>query len=167
MTVILLFTTIVLVNSSTAKSESDREGSINSMVIGRPQQQYLGDLSENSPLPFSIPLDLNTDTPAGTYSVSLRVIYSDNLRNTHELILDGNVEYEPVLPQSNAGSQNLSFMNIILVATIAAAVIVTSILFIRRRRKKGVYSQRRSIDNLGNKEVDLFLSDESNSELKR
>ena len=65
-----------------------------SLVTGPSQQQYLGDLSENSPLPFSIPLSIDSDLPSGDYPVSLNVTYSDNLRMVHELLLNDTVVYE-------------------------------------------------------------------------
>jgi hypothetical protein len=163
---VALFTTIDLVNSATAPNN---QASVDSFLTSRPQQQYLGDLTENSPLPFSIPLELNNDATAGTYPVNLRVTYSDNLRNVHELILNGTVHFEPVLPQSSntAGSQSLSFIFLLIVAAIAVAATLTSIILVRRRKRKKAFSRTRSLNNLEKEEVDLFLSDESRSDLKR
>ncbi|MGH9983860.1 MAG: hypothetical protein ACRD8W_07885 [Nitrososphaeraceae archaeon] len=162
-----LFTTIELVNSTTAKS--NEQGSINSLLTSRPQQQYLGDLLENSPLPFSIPLDIDRDALAGIYPVNLRITYSDNLRNVHELILNGTVEYKPVLPQStnNTGSQSLnSLITILVAAGVAVAAVVSLIFLFRRRKKKKVVLQQRSIDNLEREqEIDL-LSDGPSSDQK-
>jgi len=49
---VALFTTIELVNHS----DSSQNQLNKSLVMGPSQQQYLGDLSENSPLPFSVSL---------------------------------------------------------------------------------------------------------------
>src|SRR5918992_927679 len=72
-----LFTTVEMVsnrqtNSSTTSSSTipDQAGSL---VNEFPPQQYLGDLSENSPLPFSIPLNINKDAPGGAYPVSIKI----------------------------------------------------------------------------------------------
>jgi hypothetical protein len=173
---VALFTTIDLVNSTTAAPNG--QGSVSSFLSSQPQQQYLGDLSENSPLPFSIPLDINRNAPAGTFPVNLRVTYSDNLRNVHNLVLEETVEYEPLPSQSanNGGGQNVNFINLLLVAvmdiptmtaTIAISAIAVWILLIRRRRKRKKAFSKKSIDNLENEGIDLFLSDGTHSDQKK
>ncbi|MFL6502075.1 MAG: hypothetical protein ACJ70W_00915, partial [Nitrososphaera sp.] len=116
--------------------------------------QYLGDLEDNSPLPFSIPLGVGSSgsgsLPAGNYPVSLRVTYSDELRNTHDVILNSTVSYSPPQQQqenssnqgflgfgsttsneSSPGTSPAPVLPIILAAIGAAAIIV---IIIRRRR---------------------------------
>nr|MDQ5875596.1 hypothetical protein [Thermoproteota archaeon] len=119
--------------------------------------QYLGDLEDNSPLPFSIPLAISTSDDnsnssglgAGNYPVSLRITYSDELRNAHEVILDGTVQYSP--PQQEEDAPNQGFLGFsssnaesgttntvlpllfILAAVVAAAV---AIIIIKRRRSR-------------------------------
>jgi hypothetical protein len=163
---VALFTTIDLINSTTAPNEQD---SVSSFLASQPQQQYLGDLTENSPLPFSIPLDINREAPAGTLPVNLKVTYSDNLRNVHSLILEGIVEYKPVLSQSasNNGSQSANFLYLLLVAVIAVAAVMVSILLVRRRKKRKKAFSARSIDNIENEGIDLFLSDRTRSDQKK
>lgn len=163
---VALFTTIDLANSTTAPNEQD---SVSSFLASQPQQQYLGDLTENSPLPFSIPLDINRNAPAGTFPVNLGVTYSDNLRNVHNLILEETVEYEPIPSQSssNSGSQSLNFLNLLPVAVIVIAAVTVSIFLIRRRRKRKNAFSRRSTDNLEDEGIDLFLSDRIHSDHKK
>jgi hypothetical protein len=121
--------------------------------------QYLGDLDDNSPLPFSIPLAIsstNDDNGSGSlgtgnYPVSLRITYSDELRNTHEVVLDGTVSYNP--PQREEDAPNQGFLGIgsstagggstannfvvplvSIFAAIGIAVVV--IIMVRRRRSR-------------------------------
>src|SRR5918999_391529 len=109
---IALFTTVEMINtggantstSSASSASSDTKQAPRHLVNEFPPQQYLGDLSENSPLPFSIPLNINKDAPGGAYPVSIKVIYSDTLRNTHELVLNGTVNYTPKSTNSSSGS---------------------------------------------------------------
>jgi hypothetical protein len=132
-----LFTTIELANSATQSSLND------SLVTGTSQQQYLGDLSENSPLPFSIPLDFASDLPAGSYPVTLNVTYSDNLRAVHELLLNDTVVYEGTLSTSNSNESNSeafslinefsSFFPILIIIIVGGLV---GLFLIRRRKKK-------------------------------
>ena len=145
--------------------------------------QYLGDLEDNSPLPFNIPLAISTsddnsnssDLGAGNYPVSLRITYSDQLRNAHEVILEGTVQYSP--PQQEEDAPNQGFLGFssssnaesgttnsvlpvlfIFAAVVAAAV---AIIIIKRRR-----SRSRRISKLmaeqGDDDEDLepFSSDE-------
>ena len=105
---VALFTTIELVNPAN-NAESSQSNLNKSLDTGSSQQQYLGDLSENSPLPFSIPLSIDSESPAGNYPVSLNVTYSDNLRMVHELLLNDTVVYEgQPSASSNSDSNNAS-----------------------------------------------------------
>ena len=132
--------------------------------------QYLGDLEDNSPLPFSIPLAIgingnngsssssgggssSSSLAAGNYPLSLRITYSDELRNTHAVILNRTVSYNPPQQQENAPNQGfLGFgsstgesggattsvvpLVFILGVVATAAVVITIIIRRRSRRKK-------------------------------
>src|SRR6185503_12832558 len=91
---VALFTTIEVVDAG-------------GLVMDLPPQQYLGDLEENSPLPFSIPIDVGS-TGAGTYPVSLKITYKDNLRQLHTLDINTQVKFAPEQPttESQAPSFN-------------------------------------------------------------
>src|SRR5215217_7883927 len=70
--------------------------------------QFLGDLAVNSPLPFNIPLQITQqssgqEATGNGYPISLRITYSDELRNTHELVVDETIGFEPI--QSSTGQQ--------------------------------------------------------------
>ena len=147
-----LFTTIeIQSNNSTAANQ-------NALVPITYTPQYLGDLEDNSPLPFNIPLAIgingnngssSNNLAAGNYPISLRITYSDELRNTHAVILNRTVSYSP--PQQEESAPNQGFLGFgssagqsgtttsvlplvfILVAAVAAAVVI--ILVIRRRSR--------------------------------
>ena len=87
--------------------ESDTQEGLQSL---RPivSSQFLGDLAVNSPLPFNIPLqitqqNLGQEVTSSDYPISLRITYSDELRNTHELIVDETIRLEPI--QARTGQQ--------------------------------------------------------------
>jgi hypothetical protein len=147
-----LFTAIEMIRTPTPANQS-----ILIPVTYTPQ--YLGDLEDNSPLPFSIPLAIDsggTNSPsfaAGNYPVSLRVAYSDELRNTHEVILNSTVSYDPPPQQEEAPNQgflglgsttadesttstSLPLLSIILAAIAAAAFVIIIVRRRRSRRKK-------------------------------
>jgi hypothetical protein len=146
-----LFTTIVLRSNATSPDQ-------NSIAPISHTPQYLGDLEDNSPLPFSIPLAIgsnddngNSSNPgAGNYPVSLRITYSDELRNPHEVILDGTVSYSP--PQQEEDAPNQGFLGfgssstaesgttnsplpLLLIFAVIVAAAVGIVIVIRRRSK--------------------------------
>ncbi len=119
---VALFTTIELVDAG-------------NLVTDLPPQQYLGDLEENSPLPFSIPVDVGAG--AGTYPVSLRVTYKDNLREVHTLDIDSEVNFVPVLTtDESAAAPGLEMAIPIVIGIVAVAVV--AVVLIRRRQKSAL-----------------------------
>jgi hypothetical protein len=102
-------------------------------VSALPPSQYLGDLEENSPLPFSIPIDVGS-AGAGTYPVSLKITYKDNLRQLHTLDINSQVKFAPEQPSTE--SQGPSFNPAIPVGIGIAVAIAIIIVVIMRKRKK-------------------------------
>ena len=142
---IALFTTVEMINTGQSNTSTSSASSVTKQVPRHlvnefPPQQYLGDLSENSPLPFSIPLNINKDTTGGAYPVSIRVTYSDTLRNTHELVLNGTVNYTPKSTNSSTGSGGFlgssELSNTIVPLVIVLAIISIIVIFIRRRQSR-------------------------------
>ncbi len=122
--VIALFTTVDLVSA---------EG----LVTKLPPQQYLGDLSENSPLPFSIPVETG-NARAGTYPVVLRVEYKDSLKQTHALDIKSEVAFEPEQTGAQAAAnqqQAAGMQQLVIVGAIIAAAVIAAVVLIMRRRK--------------------------------
>jgi hypothetical protein len=151
-----LFTTIEIQSNPTSTNQSG-------LVPLTDTLQYLGDLEDNSPLPFSIPLAIGTNDDngsrssslaAGNYPISLRITYSDELRNTHQVILNRTVSYSP--PQQEEAAPNQGFLGfgspttdesgttnsvlplVFIFLTIAAAAVVIVIVMRRRSRKKRI-----------------------------
>jgi hypothetical protein len=183
---VALFTTIELFNPAN-NPESSQSNSNKSLVTGPSSQQYLGDLSENSPLPFSIPLRIDSELPAGNYPVSLNVTYSDNLRMIHELLLNDTVVYEgQPSASSNSNSNNAAFTlengfsSIFPMVIIIIIVIAVGLFLIRRRIKRKKEGKRintkitsasrpsetNTINEVSDQDSDFFLDDESTSKNK-
>ena len=165
---VALFTTVEMIKSPFSKEKS--------LVKQFPSQQYLGDLSENSPLPFSIPLTIENSTKAGTYPVHLRVAYRDDLRILHEITMNGSVDFKPIQQTthegqsifaigniSNDNTRNSSIVYILIILAIAIIIIVT-IFVLRKRRSKSKLSKilgsgRNSIKNEeGEEDIHSLLS---------
>ncbi|MDQ3903817.1 MAG: hypothetical protein M3247_09295, partial [Thermoproteota archaeon] len=131
--------------SSPSSSTSDKSSNI---ILVPVSSEYVGNLAENSPVSFSIPLKIvqvpttaggqktgdnvltqnttitrstmvsssfaspsitidgnSNNTTPGTYPVSLKITYSDDLRNSHELILNKTISFEFEQTQSDNPSQ--------------------------------------------------------------
>ena len=157
---IALFTTVEILDTrlsikSSSSTLTPKEQPTSSLVDEFPPQQYLGDLSENSPLPFSIPLDINKDAPRGVYHVSIKVTYSDTLRDTHELVLNGTVNYTP--KSTNTSTESVGFLGFgelsytILPLVLILAIISIIVLIIKRRQ-----ARKRRTSNSNVKELELF-----------
>ena len=165
-----LFTTIEIVRSPTAVNQSI-------LVPVTYTPQYLGDLEDNSPLPFSIPLATGNSSSntvaAGNYPVSLKITYSDELRNTHEVILNNTVSYSPPQQEEEASNQgflgfgsttsdenttngSVALLPIILVPIVVAAL---AILLVRRRRSKNKKISRLMSGRDDNDEFDESLDE--------
>ncbi|MRN40614.1 MAG: hypothetical protein FIO02_06175 [Nitrosopumilales archaeon] len=146
-----LFTTVELVKSNSGKR----------FIPITPPAQYLGDLSVDSPLPFSMPLNIDNRTLStiqpGIYPITLKITYSDDLKISHVLLVNSSVDFEPKHAQSSNGAGGsgggLSGFGIFVIAAIAAVIVF---LFVRRRRSK---SKRTKLQS--SKDVDPFLDDVS------
>ena len=98
---VALFTTIEIINNNETSSKLPNFSQSRDVLKQLPLQssslpQYLGDLTENSPLPFSIPIEIKSGTEKGKYLTNLKISYKDDLRTEHDLILNQTVNFKPV-----------------------------------------------------------------------
>jgi hypothetical protein len=135
--------------------------------------QYVGDLSSDSPTPFSIPLT-GTIMP-GTHHVSFKVVYADDLKQVHTLTLNGTVNVPQPTSSANArqgsgfasilgsafGLRGGTMMLIYLPVTGASAVVAT--VFVMKKR----HSSKNKLQKNDKKDVDIeALLDDSISDKK-
>jgi len=146
-----LFTTIELVGSSSGTEKQLQEPLSSSPTTLNVSQnrpiikpvssfpQYLGDLDENSPLPFSIPLAIDNHTAPGVYPVSLKITYSDDLRNSYSVIRNGTVQFISTAAPGNQGQSFLINNNIvtILIFIIIVLGVIFTLRWLRSKRSKG------------------------------
>ena len=121
---VALFTTIEVVDAA-------------GLVTNLPPQQYLGDLEENSPLPFSIPVDVG-DAQEGDYPVKIKVTYKDNLRQLHTLEFDSNVRFVPEVSEDEAAAGQGMDMTVPIVIGVIVAAVIAAVVIIRRRKKSAL-----------------------------
>ena len=167
---VALFTTIEINNNNEVSSKLTSNSSQSGDLIKQlplqslPSPQYLGDLTENSPLPFSIPIDIKSNTENGKYMTKLKVNYKDALRTEHDLVLSETVYYQPVeMDRTNARDNSSSsilgftisnFMTTIIVMFILSILIVITIIFViiftikkRKNKKAKLYKSLKYQDN--------------------
>ena len=113
-----LFTTIETTKSSSGKS-----------FIPILPPQYLGDLSVDSPLPFSIPINVDNKTmaeiPPGTHPITLNITYSDDLKIPHQLLVNSSVDFKTKQSQSSrTGSNNSGLFGSVI------TTIINNIMFV-------------------------------------
>ncbi|HEY7082116.1 MAG TPA: hypothetical protein VH500_20680, partial [Nitrososphaeraceae archaeon] len=120
-------------------SQSDGLGlSASSYLL--PPPQYLGDLQPDSPLPFSIPLtNVDNSTLQGSHPVSLKITYSDDLKNSHEVTINQTLQVKPQISHTRGDrhSQNtiLGIPLPILILVIVAIIAFVIVRIVRKRRK--------------------------------
>lgn len=174
-----LFTKVDLLNLKPISNSINNNNSNNNIYKGKtiflskPQEQYLGDLDANSPLPFSIPIELNDNPISEKYSFILNVTYSNDLRQIQHTVLNGTVDVDlPKERESENESESQSigiidviFKNYFILIIIIAIIIVTTIiviLYVKRRKKSSLSSFKFGIgnenndDELKNKDYSLF-----------
>ncbi|HKZ62377.1 MAG TPA: hypothetical protein VJZ68_08200 [Nitrososphaera sp.] len=105
------------------------------LVSDLPPPQYIGDLEENSPLPFSIPVEVDSNSGAGTYPVSLQITYKDDLRELQTIDIDSEVQFTPEQP-ADESTQNSSMAMALPVGIGAAIAAAIGIAVALRSRKK-------------------------------
>ncbi|MGE5633774.1 MAG: COG1361 S-layer family protein [Deltaproteobacteria bacterium] len=134
-----------LINNNNNSDNNGHKG--NAILLSRPQEQYLGDLDANSPLPFSIPIDLNANAIPGKYLFTLNVTYSDDLRQIHHAVINGTADVN--LPkESESESQSFGIIDvitknyimlIIVIAIIITAATIIGIFYAKRRKKSSSF----------------------------
>ncbi|WP_415282641.1 COG1361 S-layer family protein [Candidatus Nitrososphaera sp. FF02] len=142
--VLALFTTVELTSA---------EGLVDSL----PPEQYLGDLTENSPLPFSIPVDVS-DADAGTYPIKLQVQYKDSLRQLHTFNVTSSVEFVPEDPLADESAQSADAgMGMIAIIAVIAVAAVVAFLLVRRRKRSALKSKLQFSKQNGGSDIESVL----------
>ena len=102
-------------------------------------QQFIGDLTPDSPIPFSIPIRGLNSLQSGMYKVAFKVTYADDLKEFHSVILNGTVSIIKNSQSGTTASRTNSIFDqiplpIVIGAGIAIAVVIA--FLIKRKRSK-------------------------------
>ena len=117
--------------------------------------QFLGDLTPDSPIPFSIPLSGISYLQPGSYPVSFKVVYADDLKSQHTLVLNGTV-FVGRAPQTNAGQHKsiLDQFPISLPALIGIIIAAIAGVIVARRIK----SKKQKMKMLTGSDTDIVAA---------
>ena len=99
-------------------------------------QQFIGDLSPDSPIPISIPIrGINYLSP-GMYQVAFKVTYADDLKNFHTVVVNGTVNIARSPPVNTSANQHTLIDSIPLPVLVGAPIAaVAAIVFLVKRKK--------------------------------
>ncbi|MEK6946320.1 MAG: hypothetical protein AABX32_01830 [Nanoarchaeota archaeon] len=122
--------------------------------------QYLGDLTDDSSIPFSIPLPFSS-IPPGTYPFSFKVTYADDLRTFHDVVFDENISISQTIQQTqsstNQNQSGFDFLSTeVIVGIIIAVVILIAIFYIRKNKSTSQPSE----------DLDFLLEDKSDPKIE-
>ncbi len=150
----------------------DQPRNINPQSIGSsassfflPPPQYLGDLQPDSPLPFSIPLtNVDNSTLTGSHPVSLKITYSDDLKNSHEITINQTLQVKPQISHTRGDrhGQNSIFgiplpVIILIIIAIIALVLVRMIRKRRRARADALVASESSQPGADEDDIEKLL----------
>jgi hypothetical protein len=129
--------------------------------------QYVGDISADSSIPFSIPVKQANLLKPGMNPVTLKIAYADDLKNFHDLVLDAQVSFEQ--KQNPANSDRVrqgpmfGIMQTIFIPIIAVAAIVVAVVIIRKQR---ISKNPKLINKQNNfeSEIDTLLDEHTNKD---
>lgn len=115
--------------------------------------QYIGDVSSDSSIPFSIPTpDL---LKKGTNPLTFKISYADNLKNFHDAIFESQVNFEPKIDRQERKQGGLD-MQLLIPIIIAGAAIPSAIVIIKKRKKPS-HANQSNFES----EIDALLDEHS------
>jgi hypothetical protein len=120
--------------------------------------QYMGDLTEDSSIPFSIPLPISS-IPDGKHSFSAKVKYADDLRDFHEIVFDDTINISQVTRQASSnerGGTNTPFMSMEVLVGIVTGIVVVSAVILKIRKNHNKI-------NPSGDDLDFLLDDSKSS----
>ncbi|MCE9651768.1 MAG: hypothetical protein K8Q89_01710 [Nitrosarchaeum sp.] len=143
------------VNPDHTNPQGSQQTSTSKKLTSAPQ--YLGDLPDDSTIPFSITLPPSQIIP-GTYPATFKIVYTDDLKKSHEVLIDSHVTFEP--PQNNLNSVRNQRSNtdipIYVYPIIAAAAVGIAVVIIKIKKSKS-----KSKNNYNKDDIVSILDDTS------
>lgn len=159
-----LYTNIQLVGEQQVGKTIASDSSSNKTNSNQMPAQYIGDISADSSIPFSIPLGQNSLKP-GDNPIKLKVVYADDLKNFHEVSLDSQVHFEQRPPPNSERRQGSSFGQIqtLLIPIIGTGAAAVAVVVVKKQRSS---KKKSSSQNNFESEIDSLLDEHANKDKK-
>ena len=114
------------------------------------EPEYLGDLTDDSSIPFSIPLSIANLSP-GMYPFTFKVTYADDLKNFHDIEFSENINVDKIQEMSSGSRQGRpssddSSSLFVIIGGIAAAGVVGGIVY-KKRKSKGSFKKENKFND--------------------
>ena len=110
------------------------------LVLTQESSSYIGDVEENSPVPFTVAAYVKSDVQNGTYPVTITVTYTDDLFEEHTFNITVYVRVQKSSSEESESEEKVSFIDLlyqggltILISAVALIAIV--VLFLRKSAK--------------------------------
>lgn len=132
-----LYTNVQLLSANGAENSQIVEAVPSDARPAAPSQ-YVGDISADSSIPFSIPLGQSEILKPGLNHVTLKITYADNLKNFHEIIWDGQVNFEkrPNPDDVDKAKRSSASNDQIIIIGVILAAVAGAIVFLKKRSSK-------------------------------
>ncbi len=145
---------------------SQRGSSSHTGISADSAPQYIGDLSADSPTPFSIPL--SGDINPGIHQVSFKVVYADSLKHFQEVTVNGTVNAQQSSPTGNI-RQGSEFglgiprsMMMLIYLPITGVSVAAATVFVMRKRNSSKTKKTKNPQNGKDFDIASLLDDSSN-----
>jgi len=120
-------------------------------------QQFIGDLTPDSPIPFTIPVNGIGLLQPGMYQVAFRVTYADDLKNFHNVIINGTVNVGRSQQSATSGTQSSSiFDQIPLPMVLGVGIAVAAGIAVLIRKKKSANQKLKMMTQSSTDIVSIF-----------
>ena len=102
---------------------------------------YIGDLDENSPVPFTVEAIVKSDTANGSYPVVIKLYYEDDQFNPHEMNITVIIDVIKVSQTTTSNTQQITLLDMLYeggwtLVIIGIAFVAIIVLYNRKMAKK-------------------------------
>ena len=102
---------------------------------------YIGDLDENSPVPFTVEAIVKSDTANGSYPVVIKLYYEDDQFNPHEMNITVIIDVIKISQTTTSNTQQITLLDMLYeggwtLVIIGIAFVAIIVLYNRKMAKK-------------------------------
>jgi len=110
------------------------------LILSQGSSNYVGEVEENSPTPFTVSAYVKPDVQNGTYPITIIVTYTDDLFEEHTFKITVGITVQKTSENNTGSEEGPSFIDLlyrggltILISTVALIAII--IIYLKRSSK--------------------------------